>query len=122
MGNEEEASVDEEYAREFSDWPTGPQFVFFLVLGLMLNGIKAAAGIGAALLIRDPWPSAGAAVIIGVVADIWPLLDVIIPPDPYTLVTVGLSATASLAWWAAGRGIRRALFGGPRDPLLQAPS
>jgi hypothetical protein len=54
-------------------------------------------------------------VIIGVVADIWPLLDVILPPDPYILVTVGLSAAAALTWWAIGRGIRRVVLG-PRNP------
>ena len=111
MGNVQAASLDEEHAREFSDWPTAPQFVFFLVLGLMLNGIKVAAGIGAALLIRSPWPSAAAAIVIGVVADIWPLLDVILASDPYILVTVALSAAASLAWWGLGRGIRRVVIG-----------
>ena len=118
MGNVEAASRDEEHAREFSDWPTAPQFVFFLVLGLMLNGIKAAAGMGAALLIRKPWPSAAAAITVGVVADVWPLLDVILAADPYILVTVSLSAAASLAWWGLGRGIRRAAVG--RLPLPPA--
>ena len=118
MGNVEAASRDEEHAREFSDWPTAPQFVFFLVLGLMLNGIKIAAGVGAALLIRSPWPSAAAAIFIGVVADVWPLLDVILAADPYILVNVSLSAAASLAWWGVGRAIRRFVI----KPLSTPPA
>jgi hypothetical protein len=46
-----------------------------------------------------------------VVADISPLLDVILAADPYILVTVGLSAAASLAWWGVGRGIRLIVIG-----------
>lgn len=116
MGLSEAAALDEDHAREFRDWPTAAEFVFFLAVGLMLNWVKAAAGIGAALLIRDPWASASAAVAIGVVADIWPVLDTILSLDPYILVTAAVAGAASVAWWAIGRGIRRVVAGRLRTP------
>ena len=114
MGNPEAASADEEQARKISDWPTGGQFVLFLALGLLMSWVKMLAGIVAALAIRNDWASAGLAVAIALLEDLWPVLDIILMAEGYVLIRILMSAGAVLAWWALGRGIRRIL----RRPAL----
>ena len=92
---------------EAADWPTGGQFVLFLALGLLMSWVKMLAGIVAALAIRNDWASAGLAVAIALLEDLWPVLDIILMAEGYVLIRILMSAGAVLAWWALGRGLRR---------------
>ena len=78
------------------------------------KAIDAAWTIVAALAIRNDWASAGLAVAIALLEDLWPVLDIILMAEGYVLIRILMSAGAVLAWWALGRGIRRIL----RRPAL----
>jgi tetratricopeptide (TPR) repeat protein len=113
LGREAEARDAEAQAEAARDWPSGPEFALFMALGLLLNGIRAAAGLAAGLLVRRASIGAALAGAIGAIEAAWPVLDVLLAFDSFSLLTMALGAAGALAWWAVGRVLRRVLGGRP---------